>query len=180
MSWLEQLATSNMPGAIAMIVLILFVAAFMVFVLPMMKENEALKKRNEDLEISHKNMNEIMNEVLAAVERLVDSEHKSHADIDDMIKDLNASNININAKLEDIKEGIDKTYKGLTGKDTVESLVEGVKSVLRELHIEDQSKLEKIISSLDNIKSLNEDIKDRQSTLNGALLLANNSHRGLK
>lgn len=180
MSWIEQLANSNMPGAIAMITLILFIAAFMVFVLPMIKENEALKTRNTDLEQSHKDILDVTENILHTVERLAHTDEKIEVDHNLLKEGIDHCNNDTKIQLDRIEELLHKTNEGLTGKDTVQALVESVKSNLRELHIEDQAKLAMILSALNNIKQVNEDIKDRQSTLNGALLLANNSNRGLK
>ena len=177
MSWLESLATSNLPGSIAIVIAILLIAAYIVFVIPIVKENEELKESLKERE------SEREDELKALISKLQDSV-ETNPDLmkflDEIRKLQNDEHTILIKQLDMIHNDTQKLIQELISREEVEAFIAYLQNHADKLQEANSAKFQQICDVLNSIKSLSEDIKDKQSTLNGALFMAGNTHRGIK
>lgn len=177
MSILESLATSNLPGAVGIVVALMLVAAYLVFVVPLMKENELLKNQvKSDLTKREDELKDLIGEV----KELVKTNPEVTELFTKMIDSHKENNQLIMEQLTRLHNDTQHIIEELMTREEVEAFIEYIKNNANEIHNKDSMKFNQICDLLNSIKAISDDIKDKQSTLNGALFMSGNSHRGIK
>ena len=177
MSWLESLASSNLPGSIAIVIAILLIAAYIVFVIPIIKENEDLK---ESLKEHEDNREDELKKLIADLHSSVKSNPDLIKFLDDLRKFQHEEHTILIKQLDTIHNDTQKLIEELISREEVEAFIAYLQSHADKLQDANSAKFQQICDVLNSIKSLSEDIKDKQSTLNGALFMSGTTHRGIK
>ena len=174
MSFIESIANSNMPAAVAFIAVIMLLAAYIVFVVPMMKENDALKQQRDDND-------EATRAALAELKQLILDRSIFEDAFAQFAKTQSVEHEKLTQTLNKIHSDTQRIIEELMTREEVEAFISYLHSQAATLHLEDVAKFAQICDLLNSIKQVSDDIKDKQSTLNGALFLSSASRpRGLK
>ena len=174
MSFIETLATSNMPAAIAFVAVILLLGAYIIFVVPMIKGNDTMKKQRAEHD-------EEVKAILEELKQLVVDKTALEESFFQFARAQNDEHKILVGMMERIFGDTQRILDELMTREEVEAFISYLQNNANVAHHETMQKVAQIVEILHSIKQVSDDIKDKQSTMNGALFLSSTrTGKGLK